>query len=92
MARHELTARQRMIAAREAVIPTLGNLTLLNLSVNREAQNFAFAKKRDLLIANTSLRLNVPLISMQGWDELAIAKRSESLADAALTIWRGPRP
>jgi hypothetical protein len=40
---------------------TLGNLTLLNLSVNREAQNKAFNVKRELLIANTNLRLNVPL-------------------------------
>jgi hypothetical protein len=33
--------------------------------VNREAQNYAFATKRDLLISNTNLRLNVPLISLQ---------------------------
>jgi hypothetical protein len=40
--------------------------------VNREAQNFAFINKRDLLIANTNLRLNIPLISLQVWDEEAI--------------------
>jgi hypothetical protein len=88
----EPTARQEMIANRQAAIATLGNLTLLDLGVNREAQNYAFANKRDLLIANTNLRLNIPLISMQSWDETAIANRGKTLADAALKIWPGPRP
>lgn len=86
------TSRHKAIADRQAAIPTLGNLTLLNLSVNREAQNFAFANKRDLLIANTSLRLNIPLISTNSWDEPAISRRGEALAEAALRIWPGPRP
>ena len=81
-----------MISNRQGRIATLGNLTLLNLSVNREAQNFAFIKKRDLLIANTNLRLNIPLISLQVWDEEAIGKRGELLADAAVNVWSGPRP
>lgn len=71
-------------------IQTIGNLTLLNLTVNREAQNFAFPNKRDLLIANTALRLNVPLISKTTWDEEAINARSEVLTTAALSIWPGP--
>jgi hypothetical protein len=87
-----LNDRQTAIAAREAVIPTLGNLTLLNLSVNRQAQNFAFPQKRDLLLANTSLRLNVPLVALKGWDEEAIAKRAATLADTALKLWPGPKP
>jgi hypothetical protein len=62
---NEQNPRQKRIADRQAAIATLGNLTLLNLSVNREAQNYAFATKRDLLISNTNLRLNVPLISLQ---------------------------
>jgi hypothetical protein len=88
----EPNERQKIIAQRQAVIPTLGNLTLLNLSVNREAQNFAFGGKRDLLLANTSLRLNIPLISFPTWDEAAIVKRGEVLAEAALRVWPGPRP
>ena len=60
--------------------------------MNREAQHFAFAIKRDLLIANTNLRLNIPLIALQTWDEASIAMRGEQLADAALKIWPGPRP
>ncbi len=87
-----LSERQKQINDRQAVIATLGNLSLLNLSVNREAQHFAFTKKRDLLIANTNLRLNIPLISLPVWDESAIGKRGELLANAALKIWPGPRP
>jgi len=86
----ELNLRQRMIQVRLARIPTLGNLTLLNLSVNREAQNKAFKDKRRLLIKNTSLRLNVPLVATDSWDEVAITKRAEELSQAALRIWRGP--
>jgi hypothetical protein len=88
----ELDTRQKMIIDRQACIATLGNLTLLNLSVNREAQNFTFTNKRDLLIANTNLRLNIPLISLQVWDEEGVSKRGELLADAALKVWSGPRP
>lgn len=73
-----------MISDRQARIATLGNLTLLNLSANRKAQDVAFTNKRDLLIANTNLRLNIPLISLQVWDEAGIVKRGELLADAAV--------
>lgn len=87
-----LSERQSQIVRRQSSIQTLGNLTLLNLSVNREAQHHAFTSKRDLLIANTTLRLNIPLISIPEWNEETIAKRGELLADAALNIWPGPRP
>ncbi|MEZ5459236.1 MAG: DUF262 domain-containing protein [Steroidobacteraceae bacterium] len=82
---------ERLIAERQAIVPTLGNLTLLDLSVNREAQNFAFASKRKLLIENTALRLNVPMVATAVWDEATIRARGEQLADAALRVWPGPR-
>jgi hypothetical protein len=87
-----LNDRQDRIAKRQAALRTLGNLTLLNLSVNRQAQHHAFAEKRDLLIANTNLRLNIPLIPLAAWDEPAIIKRAELLTETALKIWPGPRP
>lgn len=86
-----LSDRQKQIRDRQACISSLGNLSLLNLKVNRAAQNFEFSKKRDLLIANTNLRLNIPLISLQTWNETAIVERGEHLANAALKIWPGPR-
>ena len=54
-----------------------------------EAQNFT--KKRGL-VANTNLRLNIPQISLPVWDENAIGKRGELLADAAVKVWAGPQP
>ena len=79
-----------MIAQREAAYRTLGNLTLLKLSVNRQAQHYGFKEKRDLLIANTNLRLNVPLVSHTDWDETSIADRGRELTDVALRLWPGP--
>jgi hypothetical protein len=87
-----LNERQKLIAERQAAIRTLGNLTLLNLSVNRQAQHHAFKEKRDLLIANTSLRLNIPLIPKATWDEAGISTRGQELTETALRLWPGPRP
>ena len=76
---------------REAACRNLGNLTLLNLTVNRKAQNYGFTEKRNLLIANTSLRLNIPLVSRTDGHETAIAERGKELVNVALKIWPGPR-
>ena len=84
-----LDERELAIISRENSIPTLGNLTLLNLSVNREAQHKSFPVKKKLLPANTSLRLNVPLLGMETWNEETIKKRGELLADIALRVWPG---
>ena len=87
---HDLSEREQAILDRRDCIPRLGNLTLLNLSVNREAQAKAFDEKRSLLIANTNLRLNVPLVARESWDESAITDRSAKFAAAAVSIWPGP--
>ena len=73
---------------RSKKIPTLGNLTLLNLSVNRGAQNKPFSEKRGRLIKNTNLRLNVELLDENEWTDEAIKTRSRTLAKIALKIWR----
>jgi hypothetical protein len=86
-----LNDRQQLIAQREAAYRNLGNLTLLNLSVNRKAQNYGFTEKRNLLIANTNLRLNVPLVGRIDWHESAIAERGKELVNVAVRIWPGPR-
>lgn len=87
------TPRQDQILARQGAIRTLGNLTLLNLSVNREAQNKEFEVKRDLLIRNTNLSLNVQLLAEHnGWTIERIATRGEALGDTAVKLYRGPVP
>jgi len=87
----DLTDQENDILERENNISTLGNLTLLNLSVNREAQHKSFQIKKDLLLANTHLRLNVPLLGMEKWNEDSIKKRGELLADIALKVWPGEK-
>jgi hypothetical protein len=82
-----LSDKYGAIRRRAKVIPTLGNLTLLNLSVNREAQNKAFPIKKDLLIANTVLSLNGGLMARDSWDEDAIAQRAKHLSDAATQLY-----
>ncbi|MES2670994.1 MAG: DUF262 domain-containing HNH endonuclease family protein [Pseudomonadota bacterium] len=86
----ELTPMQKGIRRRDNAISTLGNLTLLNLSVNREAQNKAFDVKKNLLIENTALRLNIPLLGCMAWTEEEIAIRGERLAEAASKLYPGP--
>jgi len=83
----ELTSEQQLVWKRQQAIATLGNLTLLNLSVNRSVQHSAFLKKRDELITHTNLRLNVPLITKDKWDEEQIFARSALLGHAALRTW-----
>ena len=39
-----------------------------------------------------NVRLNIPLILLETWDEGAIRDRGGLLADAALSVWPGPRP
>lgn len=82
-----LSDHDQSICRRASALNTLGNLTLLNLSVNREAQNKAFSIKKQLLIADTELRLNVPLSSRDTWDETAIAERAKVLADVAQKLY-----
>ncbi|HBX7143332.1 TPA: DUF262 domain-containing protein [Klebsiella pneumoniae] len=83
----ELTPEQQLVRKRQQAISTLGNLTLLNLSLNRSLQHSAFLKKRNGLIAHTSLRLNVPMIAKDKWDEDEILARGDLLGNAALKVW-----
>lgn len=82
-----LTQHLTSISGRMKAISTLGNLSLLNLSVNRAAQNKAFPAKKTLLIQNSNLSLNVQLLTRDGWDEEAIAERGKQLAKAAKQLY-----
>lgn len=86
----ELNDHEKLVAKRISLVATLGNLTLLHLGVNREAQNFAFTTKHELFLQNTALRINMPLVRASNWDEMAIEARAKSLAQAALKAWPGP--
>jgi hypothetical protein len=85
-----LTDDQARIRARVCALPTLGNLTLLNLSVNREAKHREFQVKRDLLVRNTNLSLNMLVLNNEAWDINEIEARGERLANVAAKLYPGP--
>ena len=77
------------IRARQSVLHTLGNLTLITVPGNTTASNQAFCKKKPWL-KQSLLALNLAILERDTWDEAAIADRSISLADLAVEIWPGP--
>lgn len=71
----------------------IGNLTLLNGSLNSKQSNHPWPKKRPELAAFSLLRLNADLVNnplWDEWDEDAIKARASHLADVAIKVW--PRP
>jgi hypothetical protein len=86
----KLTPKQLAIEARQAVIPTMGNLTLLHYGTNRAARNRGFAIKKKLFLENSNLHLNRGMLTASAWDEDAIQKRAETLYEAAARAWPGP--
>jgi hypothetical protein len=82
-----LDAHQAATRKRVKAVATLGNLTLLNLSVNREVQHKAFLVKKKLLIEHTNLRLNVKLINESEWNDDTIAERGKMLAEVATKLY-----
>ncbi|MFC9519175.1 DUF262 domain-containing protein [Nocardiaceae bacterium NPDC056970] len=73
---------------RENLLHTLGNLTLITGKLNSSLSNGSWAKKREHLLAHSALTLNRSL--PQDWTTAQIQHRSETLAQAAITMW--PRP
>jgi len=66
---------------------TLGNLTLTGY--NSELSDRPFEDKRDMEggFADSPIRLNAGLGSLQKWDEEEIKKRADTLAMKAVTVW-----
>lgn len=70
---------------------TLGNLTLTGY--NSEYSDRPFIEKRDMEggFAQSPLRLNQGLGALATWDEDAILKRADKLADQAVNVWASPK-
>src|SRR4051794_35131725 len=65
-------------------LDTVGNLTLTGY--NSELSNSDFPTKR-IQLQNSHVELNKYFTTVDNWDEQAIAKRGEVLADRALKVW-----
>jgi hypothetical protein len=76
--------------ARNTLLHTLGNLTLLTGGLNISASNKSFLVKREKLEEHTGLFLNKWFLKKDIWNETEIRKRGDTLADLSVQIWPGP--
>jgi hypothetical protein len=75
-----------VIAARERLLQTLGNLTLATTPLNGSLSNGPFGAKRAKLKEGL-LALNLHFEALPSWGEEAIRVRADRLADLAVQIW-----
>jgi hypothetical protein len=82
-------------AQRDAIVNTLGNLTLLTTSLNSKISNAPWASnggKRDALQDHDVLMLNRRLLEQAGsdWSDELIRERTERLIEVITKIWAVP--
>lgn len=75
---------------REALVHTIGNLTLLTGSLNPDISDSAWIKKRPKIRKYSLLALNHYFDDVLEWDEQTIRDRSDKLFEVAQKLW--PRP
>lgn len=83
----ELSERVR---ARNSVVNTIGNLTLITGALNSSVSNGPFSVKLPALKAFAALALNRELHDFELWEESAIRRRGAALFELAGTIWTSP--
>ena len=74
--------------SRQAVINTLGNLSLVTGGLNISAGNKSFAEKQQKFAEHTGLFLNKWFAGHSRWTEDEIRQRGEKLATVATSIWK----
>ena len=74
---------------RDRLIQTLGNLTLVHGRLNTSMSNRTWEKKRTAIFENSTLFLNKDILrrAPDTWDEDAIRKRGEWMAEQVCEIW-----
>lgn len=77
------------IATRDALLQTLGNLTLVTVPANAAASNSAAEAKKQWL-SQSLLALNLAIVGQPTWDESTIRARGAALADLAVDVWPAP--
>lgn len=78
--------------ARDRLIHTIGNLTLVTGPLNAALSNDPWSEKRAQIEKHSYLPINRDLIDEAGdvWDEQAIIDRGQRLAEIAIRVWPGP--
>lgn len=77
------------IRARDGLVHTLGNLTLITVPGNTAASNSDFAGKKPWLLKSL-LALNLEVTSGDAWTHTSITDRSTDLAKRAAVVWPAP--
>ncbi len=84
--------REEATEDRNKAVKAIGNLTLTSGKLNASLSNGAWKEKRKTLGKHSGLFLNKDLLENPPavWDESAIMKRSQRLAELVIEIWPGP--
>ena len=77
-------------ARRDAAKHTLGNLTLVTGRLNPKMSNAAWLTKREALRQFSVMRISTDLRDAETWDEAAIARRGDRLANLTVSLWARP--
>ncbi len=80
----------QLVTEKNALIQTLGNLTLLTRSLNSSISNDIYDVKRPEIIKQSALRLNTYFQDIAAWDENAIRQRGQRLFEMAKRVWPYP--
>jgi hypothetical protein len=75
---------------RDTVVHSIGNLTLVNGSLNPTLSNDAWKTKRESMRQFSALALNRQLLEFQDWGEAEIASRADALLEVAKRVWSRP--
>jgi hypothetical protein len=79
-----------MSEARNRLLHTIGNLTILTQALNSSVSNSAWEIKAPALSQASLLPINLQLHGVKIWDKGTIEQRSDELYSRATKIW--PRP
>lgn len=80
------------VEERDALIHTLGNLTLIRSGLNKRLGNRSWNKKRQLITQSDNLFMNKHLLqnSVDSWDTTGIQNRGRWIAEQVQEIWKYP--
>jgi uncharacterized protein with ParB-like and HNH nuclease domain len=75
-------------SARDSILLTLGNLTLVKGKLNSSMRDAEWIKKKDILRKYSTLRITTDYLNSLEWDETTIEDRANTLYSEALEIWK----
>ena len=78
------------IEARNELVQTIGNLTLITGRLNSSLSNQTWQLKRERLRKHGLLLLNREILDQEDWTDDQIRARGETLADRVIALWPGP--